>query len=82
MSTNLEELEKKYKELYDDDLSSVVGGTSLFILNGVQVQSISNLNPNDIESIEILKDAASTAIYGAQAGNNVVLVTTKGGNNN
>lgn len=83
MSTNLEELEKKYKELYDDDLSSVVGGSinPLIFLDGVQTQGTLNIDPKDIESIEVLKDATSTAIYGSQAANGVVLVITKGGNN-
>ena len=40
---------------------------------------ISGLNPDDIESISVLKDAASTAIYGARAGHGVVLITTKRG---
>jgi TonB-linked SusC/RagA family outer membrane protein len=51
----------------------------LFIVDGVQYSSIANLNPNDIESIEVLKDAASTAIYGARGANGVVLITTKKG---
>jgi len=51
----------------------------LYIVDGLQVESIQYLDPSMIESIEILKDAASAAIYGAQAGNGVVLVTTKSG---
>ena len=51
----------------------------LFIVDGVQYSSIQNLNPNDIASIEVLKDAASTAIYGARGANGVVLITTKKG---
>ena len=51
----------------------------LYIVDGLQVKSIQYLDPQMIESIEILKDAASAAIYGAQAGNGVVLVTTKKG---
>ena len=39
----------------------------------------STLNPNDIESIEVLKDASSTAIYGSSGANGVILITTKGG---
>jgi TonB-dependent starch-binding outer membrane protein SusC len=46
---------------------------------GQNVSSISDINPNDIESIEVLKDASATAIYGARAANGVVLVTTKRG---
>jgi TonB-linked SusC/RagA family outer membrane protein len=51
----------------------------LYIVDGLQVNGIQYLDPSMIESIEILKDAASAAIYGAQAGNGVVLVTTKSG---
>ena len=51
----------------------------LYIVDGLQVSSIQYLDPSMIESIEILKDAASAAIYGAEAGNGVVLVTTKTG---
>ncbi len=51
----------------------------LYIVDGLQVSSIQYLDPSMIKSIEILKDAASAAIYGAQAGNGVVLVTTKTG---
>jgi TonB-dependent starch-binding outer membrane protein SusC len=47
---------------------------------GQSVSSISDINPNDIESIEILKDASAAAIYGARAANGVVLITTKRGN--
>ena len=51
----------------------------LYIVDGLQVSSIQYLDPSMIKSIEILKDAASAAIYGAEAGNGVVLVTTKSG---
>ena len=51
----------------------------LFIVDGLKVDNIQYLDPTIIESIEILKDAASAAIYGAQAGNGVVLITTKSG---
>jgi TonB-linked SusC/RagA family outer membrane protein len=51
----------------------------LYVVDGVRLSDISGIDPNDIESIEVLKDAASAAIYGAQAGNGVVLVTTKKG---
>ena len=56
-------------------------GTSdpLYVVDGLLVDNIGNLDPNNIASIEVLKDAASAAIYGAQAGNGVVLVTTKTG---
>ena len=51
----------------------------LLIVDGLQVGSINYLDPSMIESIEILKDAASASIYGAQAGNGVILITTKTG---
>lgn len=70
------------------------GNSPLFIVDGIPLESnsmsllnqddpgvnpIADINPNDIESIEVLKDAASTAIYGARAANGVVLITTKRG---
>ena len=51
----------------------------LYIVDGLKVDDISFLDPSSIQSMEILKDAASAAIYGAEAGNGVVLITTKGG---
>lgn len=51
----------------------------LYIVDGVQYESIQDLNPNDIQSMEVLKDAASTAIYGSRGANGVILVTTKKG---
>lgn len=50
----------------------------LFIVDGVQVSSIDDIAADNIESIDVLKDAASTAIYGARGANGVILVTTKG----
>lgn len=50
-------------------------------VNGTRDNFLSSLNPNDIESIEVLKDASSTAIYGARAGHGVIIVTTKRGEN-
>lgn len=55
------------------------GGTPLFIVDGVIVPSLYGLDINDVGSIDLLKDAATTAIYGARAANGVVLVTTKKG---
>ncbi len=66
------------------------GNDPLIIIDGVQVASLgqtsqgssnplNSINPNDIESIDILKDASASAIYGAQAANGVILVTTKTG---
>ncbi len=53
--------------------------TPLYIVDGLQVDNIEYLNPGDIESMDVLKDAASAAIYGARAANGVVLITTKSG---
>ena len=55
--------------------------TPLYIVDGVQVASINNLNQTDIESVDVLKDASAAAIYGSRAANGVVLVTTKSGKN-
>ena len=51
----------------------------LYIVDGLKVSDISYLDPSSIKSIEILKDAASAAIYGAEAGNGVILITTNTG---
>ena len=58
-----------YSSNYDSD--------PLYIVDGLKVEDISTIDANDIESIEVLKDGASAAVYGAEAGNGVVLVTTK-----
>lgn len=50
----------------------------LYVVDGIRLSDISGIDPSQIESIEVLKDGASAAIYGAQAGNGVVLITTKG----
>ncbi|WP_270090437.1 SusC/RagA family TonB-linked outer membrane protein [Sphingobacterium sp. SYP-B4668] len=55
------------------------GATPLYIVDGIVRSDINNINANDIESLQVLKDAASTAIYGARGANGVVLVTTKSG---
>lgn len=59
--------------------SSNVSSDPLYVVDGVRLSDISGIDPNDIASIEVLKDAASAAIYGAEAGNGVVLITTKRG---
>ena len=51
----------------------------LYIVDGMAVENINFLNPSDIESMDVLKDAASAAIYGARAANGVILITTKSG---
>jgi TonB-dependent starch-binding outer membrane protein SusC len=60
-------------------LATVNGGTPLVVIDGISGGSLNDLNPSDIESIEILKDAASQSIYGSAGGNGVILVTTKKG---
>lgn len=55
------------------------GSTPLFIVDGMEVDDISNIAPADIASIEVLKDAASAAIYGSKSANGVIIVTTKQG---
>lgn len=61
-------------------IGSINGSTSpLYVVDGQQTFNIDNLNPGDIESFEILKDGATTAPYGAQGANGVVVITTKSG---
>ncbi|MFB9077817.1 SusC/RagA family TonB-linked outer membrane protein [Flavobacterium procerum] len=60
-------------------VGSTAGSTPLYVVDGILTGDISYLNNSDIESISVLKDAASAAIYGSQASNGVVLVTTKKG---
>lgn len=57
---------------------SNISNSPLYIIDGIP-GDITNINPSDIQSIDVLKDAASAAIYGAQAANGVVIVTTRGG---
>jgi TonB-linked SusC/RagA family outer membrane protein len=59
--------------------SSTSSNTPLYIIDGVQGININDINPNDIESIDVLKDASSTAIYGSRGANGVIIVTTKRG---
>ena len=59
--------------------SSNVSSNPLYVVDGIRLPDISGIDPNDIASIEVLKDAASAAIYGAEAGNGVVLISTKKG---
>ena len=61
-------------------IGSVNGGSSpLILLDNVEIPSIQLVNPNDIQSITVLKDAASASIYGSKAAFGVVLITTKNG---
>ena len=55
------------------------GADPLYIVDGAQGVDISGINPNDIESVEVLKDAASAAIYGSRSANGVIIITTKKG---
>ncbi|MFT3705668.1 MAG: TonB-dependent receptor [Agriterribacter sp.] len=60
--------------------NSITGGNNaLVVVDGIQGVNISTINPNDIESLEVLKDASATAIYGARGANGVILITTKRG---
>jgi TonB-dependent SusC/RagA subfamily outer membrane receptor len=49
----------------------------LYVVDGVQTFSINGLNPNDIESMQVLKDAGAASIYGTRASNGVIIITTK-----
>ena len=60
-------------------LGSFNNNNPLYVVDGVQTGSITNINPNDIESMQVLKDAASSSIYGVRASNGVIIVTTKKG---
>lgn len=63
--------------------SLLAGNSPLFVVDGIPLVSggIENFNPSDIESIDILKDASATAVYGSRGANGVVIVTTKQGKN-
>jgi len=58
-------------------ITTIGDSNPLIILDGVPVDDINNINPNDIESMSVLKDAASASIYGSRAAAGVILVTTK-----
>ena len=60
-------------------MGTIGNSEPLYVIDGVPGGSITSLSPNDIESIDVLKDAASSAIYGARAANGVILVNTKKG---
>jgi len=61
---------------------SMSASNPLVVIDGVPSGKISDVNPNDIETIEVLKDASSSAIYGTRAANGVVIITTKRGSKN
>lgn len=60
-------------------ISNPNGAAPLYIIDGVKKNNLNDINANDIESIQVLKDAASTAIYGSRASNGVIIVETKSG---
>lgn len=61
-------------------IASITGSSApLYVVDGVPLDNLSGINPSDIQSIDVLKDAASAAIYGSRGSNGVVLVTTKRG---
>lgn len=60
-------------------IGSFNNNNPLYVIDGVQSSSITGLNPNDIESMQVLKDAASASIYGVRGSNGVIVVTTKKG---
>ncbi len=60
-------------------IGTINNSDPLYIVDGVPVDGLDFLNPNDIESINVLKDASSAAIYGSRGANGVVLITTRGG---
>ncbi|MFH1121621.1 MAG: TonB-dependent receptor [Bacteroidota bacterium] len=62
--------------------SVISGNEPLYVVDGVPTTDISGINPNDIESMSVLKDASSAAIYGAQGANGVVIITTRRGKEN
>lgn len=53
--------------------------TPLFVIDGVPTQNISDINPNDIATLQVLKDAGAASIYGSRASNGVIIITTKKG---
>ena len=69
---------KGYK-VYIRGVGTTGDSSPLYVIDGVAGGDINAINPNDIESIDVLKDAASAAIYGSRAANGVILVTTKQG---
>ena len=69
---------KGYK-VYIRGIGTTGDSSPLYVIDGVAGGDINAINPNDIESIDVLKDAASAAIYGSRAANGVILVTTKQG---
>jgi TonB-linked SusC/RagA family outer membrane protein len=63
-------------------IKSLYGGSILYVVDGIFVDNIDFLTPNDIQDFQVLKDASASAIYGYKASNGVILITTKGGRYN
>jgi TonB-dependent SusC/RagA subfamily outer membrane receptor len=55
------------------------GNGPLYIVDGIQYDNFQDINPNDIESMDVLKDGSSTAIYGSKGANGVIIITTRKG---
>ena len=66
-------------KVYIRGIGTIGDSQPLYVIDGVAGGNLDGINPNDIESIDVLKDAASAAIYGSRAANGVILVTTKQG---
>lgn len=66
-------------KIYIRGIGTIGNANPLYIVDGIAVGDIDNLSPSDIESIDVLKDAASAAIYGSRGANGVILVTTRKG---
>lgn len=62
-------------------IGTLNNASPLYIVDGMYMSSIDHINPSDIQSIDVLKDASSAAIYGSRAANGVVIITTKSGSN-
>ena len=63
-------------------VSSFTNSDPCYVVDGLIMDNISFLNPNEVESMEVLKDASATAIYGSRGANGVIIITTKQGRKN
>ena len=68
-----------FKSILIRGISTNGNNSPLYIVDGVEVGGLGSISPGDVESVDVLKDAASSAIYGARAANGVVIITTKKG---
>ncbi|TWR25916.1 TonB-dependent receptor [Mucilaginibacter pallidiroseus] len=66
-------------QVYVRGIGNFANSQPLYVIDGVQTNNMNDVNPNDIESMSVLKDAGATAIYGIAGGNGVVVITTKKG---